>query len=196
VLEPAGTKGTHGTAREEPETLSRIIAELNERLGLNLGPEHRVTLGQMMEKLHEDAGLDAAARVNTRENVRLTFDQKVEHVVQEIAGIERDRLQSEDKSVRASTSGPGSPGSQEKRDRKGRRRPSDDSMQRTALRAAADAGRQAHGLGSLPEQRNKVQVSWSTAATARSLPETASRSRRRDPRPPPSRRRPPSRCRA
>ena len=33
----------------------------------------------MMEKLDDDA-----ARVNTRENVRLTFDQKVEHVIQEI----------------------------------------------------------------------------------------------------------------
>ncbi|MBI2365989.1 MAG: ATP-binding protein, partial [Deltaproteobacteria bacterium] len=64
--------------------LSRIIAELNERFGLNLGPEHRVTLSQMMEKLDDDAALDAAARVNTRENVRLTFDQKVEHVIQQI----------------------------------------------------------------------------------------------------------------
>ncbi len=84
VLEPAGTKGGHDAAPEELETLSRIIADLNERFGLNLGPEHRVTLGQMMEKLDEDAALDAAARVNTRENVRLTFDQKVEHVIQEI----------------------------------------------------------------------------------------------------------------
>ncbi|MGO8867308.1 MAG: RNA-binding domain-containing protein [Alphaproteobacteria bacterium] len=84
VLEPVGTKRVHGTAPEEIETLSRIIAELNERFGLNLGPEHRVTLGQMMDKLDEDAALDAAARVNTRENVRLTFDQKVEHVIQEI----------------------------------------------------------------------------------------------------------------
>ena len=84
VLDPVGTKGRHGTAPEEMEALSRIIAELNERFGLNLGPEHRVTLGQMMEKLDGDPGLDASARVNTRENVRLTFDQKVEHVIQEI----------------------------------------------------------------------------------------------------------------
>jgi len=84
VLDPAGTKGGHGTVREELETLSRIIAELNERFGLNLGPEHRVTLGQMMDKLDEDTGLDAAARVNTRENLRLAFDQKVERVIQEI----------------------------------------------------------------------------------------------------------------
>jgi len=84
VLEPVSTKSRHGVDAEELEALSRIIAELNERFGLNLGPEHRVTLGQMMEKLDDDAGLDAAARVNTRENVRLTFDQKVEHVIQEI----------------------------------------------------------------------------------------------------------------
>jgi len=84
TLDPVGTKGAHAPAPEELETLSRIIAELNERFGLSLGPEHRVTLGQMMEKLDDDAALDAAARVNTRENVRLTFDQKVEHVIQEI----------------------------------------------------------------------------------------------------------------
>src|SRR5438132_8046611 len=66
------------------EALSRIIAGLNERFGLNLGPEQEATLGQMMERLGDDAALDAAARVNTRENVRLTFDQKVEQVIQEI----------------------------------------------------------------------------------------------------------------
>ena len=37
-----------------------------------------------MEKLDGDPALDAAARVNTRENVRLTFDHKVEQVIQEI----------------------------------------------------------------------------------------------------------------
>jgi type I restriction enzyme R subunit len=84
VLDPVGTKGIYATMPEEIETLSRIIAELNERFGLNLGPEHRVTLGQMMERLDGDPALDAAARANTRENVRLTFDQKVEHVIQEI----------------------------------------------------------------------------------------------------------------
>ena len=37
-----------------------------------------------MDKLDGDAALDAAARVNTRENVRLTFDHKVDQVIQEI----------------------------------------------------------------------------------------------------------------
>jgi type I restriction enzyme R subunit len=84
VLDPVGTKGTYGMAPEEMEALSRIIAGLNERFGLSLGPEQEVTLGQMMERLGDDAALDAAARANTRENVRLTFDQKVEQVIQEI----------------------------------------------------------------------------------------------------------------
>ena len=84
TLDPIGTKDAHGHVPEEIETLSRIIAELNERFGIELGPEHRVTLSQMMERLAGDAALDAAARVNTRENVRLTFDHKVEQVIQEI----------------------------------------------------------------------------------------------------------------
>jgi type I restriction enzyme, R subunit len=84
VLDPVSTKSGYEGGPEELETLSRIIAELNERFGLNLGPEHRVTLGQMMDRLDTDAALDASARVNTRENVRLTFDQKVEQVIQEI----------------------------------------------------------------------------------------------------------------
>jgi hypothetical protein len=84
VLDPIGTRPGPGPTPEEMESLSRIIADLNDRFGLNLGPENRVTLGQIMEKLDDDAALDAAARVNTRENVRLTFDQKVEHVIQEI----------------------------------------------------------------------------------------------------------------
>ena len=84
TLDPQSTKGGYVLPPEEMESLSRIIAELNERFGLNLGPEHRVTLNQMMERLDGDPALDAAARVNTRENVRLTFDHKVESVIQEI----------------------------------------------------------------------------------------------------------------
>ena len=84
VLDPMGTKDVHGPQAEEMETLSRIIAELNERFGVQLGPEHRITLGQMMDRLAGDAALDAAASVNTRENVRLTFNHKVEQVIQEI----------------------------------------------------------------------------------------------------------------
>jgi type I restriction enzyme R subunit len=83
-LEPTRTKQHYGIPPEELEPLSQIIAELNERFGLNLGPEHRLTLGQMMDRLDADAALDASARANTRENVRLTFEQKVEDVIQQI----------------------------------------------------------------------------------------------------------------
>ena len=84
VLVPVATKGPRNAEAEELETLSRIIADLNERFGSDLGPEHRVTLEQMIDRLDDDAALDAAARANTRENVRLTFDHKVERVIQEI----------------------------------------------------------------------------------------------------------------
>ncbi len=84
LLDPVLTKDRHGLDDEEMEPLSRIIADLNERFGLHLGPEHKVTLGQMMKRLDGDAALDASARVNTRENVRLTFEHKVEDVIQEI----------------------------------------------------------------------------------------------------------------
>ena len=83
-LDPVRTKDPHTPAEAEIEPLSRIIAELNERFGVELGPEHRVTLSQMMARLDSDDALDAAARVNTRDNVRLTFDHKVEQVIQEI----------------------------------------------------------------------------------------------------------------
>jgi len=83
-LAPVMTKDQRGGQEELLEPLSQIIAELNERFGLNLGPEHKLTLGQILQKLNEDATLDASARVNTRENIRLTFDHKVEDAIQEI----------------------------------------------------------------------------------------------------------------
>jgi len=84
VLDPVGTKGAHGAAPEEMEALSRIIAELNDRFGLDLGAEHRVTFGQVLDRLHADDALDVAARVNTSENVRLAFDHKVEQIFQDL----------------------------------------------------------------------------------------------------------------
>lgn len=83
-LEPMRTRDRRGEGEEELEPLSQIIAALNERFGLNLGPEHRITLEQIRDALDRDPGLDASARVNVRENVRLTFDPKVEDKIQEI----------------------------------------------------------------------------------------------------------------
>jgi len=83
-LAPAQTKDGHGPSAEQVEPLSRIIAELNERFGIQMSAEDRVCLDQAMTRLNDDPALEAAARVNTRENVRLTFDHKLEDVVQQI----------------------------------------------------------------------------------------------------------------
>jgi len=83
-LHPMRSKRLFGPDEEDLEPLSVLIKELNERFGLNLGPEHKVTLEQMIDRLDQDKALDASARVNTRENVRLTFDHKVDDVIQQI----------------------------------------------------------------------------------------------------------------
>ena len=89
-LDPVRTKEQEQRTPEELEALSRIIADLNERFGIELGPEHRVTLGRMLDRLGEDAALEVATRVNTLENVRITFDHKVEQVIQEIVDLNFD----------------------------------------------------------------------------------------------------------
>ena len=86
-LDPVRTKEQGASTPEELEALSRIIADLNDRFGIELGPEHRITLGRMMERLEEDPALEVATKVNTLENVRITFDHKVEQVIQEIVDL-------------------------------------------------------------------------------------------------------------
>ena len=90
ALDPVGTKETRPSTPEELEALSSIIADLNERFGIELGPEHRVTLVRMLDRLGEDAGLEVATRVNTLENVRIAFNYKVEQVIQEIVDTNFD----------------------------------------------------------------------------------------------------------
>ena len=89
-LDPVRTKEPGQRTPEELEALSRIIADLNERFGIELGSEHRITLGRMMERLEEDSALEVATRVNTLENVRITFDHRVEQVIQEIIDLNFD----------------------------------------------------------------------------------------------------------
>ncbi len=87
TLDPVATKEPREASGEELEALSRIIADLNERFGIELGPEHRVTLSRMLERLGEDTALEAATRVNTLDNVRIAFDHKVERLIQEIVDV-------------------------------------------------------------------------------------------------------------
>ena len=59
----------------------RSIADLNEDYGLEPEPGYRVTFGRGMGWPEEDTSLDAAARVNIPQNVRITFDHKVADVI-------------------------------------------------------------------------------------------------------------------
>ena len=83
-LVPINEKGRHHPSPEEIEPLSLIIKELNERFGIELTEEDRLCLSQVMSKLEQDPALDASCRVNPRENAELTFEHKVEDVLQEI----------------------------------------------------------------------------------------------------------------
>lgn len=82
-IDPISTKSGHETI-EEIEALSKIIKDLNQRFGIDLGPEHRVTLAQILERLDKDLALEHAVRVNTLENIRLTFNYKMQEIIQEI----------------------------------------------------------------------------------------------------------------
>ena len=83
-LAPMTSTAMQRPPEEELAPLSRIIAELNKRFGIELGDESRATLGHVMQKLEGDAALDAAAKVNTRDNVWESFKHKVDHLLQEV----------------------------------------------------------------------------------------------------------------
>ena len=83
-LDPMRTKEPSELPPEELEALSRIISDLNERFGIEMRPEHRITLGRMMDRLEEDTALGRVVECNTLENVRIAFDHKVEEVIQDI----------------------------------------------------------------------------------------------------------------
>ena len=74
VVDPIGAQDPHGANPEMMEPLSQIIAELNERFGDQAA--NSAAVGQVMEQLNADPGLAASARVNTRDNLFLTFRQK------------------------------------------------------------------------------------------------------------------------
>ena len=83
-VSPMTSKGVQAPPEEDLEPLSRIIAELNKRFGIDLGDGGQATLGQVMQKLEGDAALDAAAKVNTRDNVWESFKHKVNQLLQEV----------------------------------------------------------------------------------------------------------------
>lgn len=86
-LEPMGDRGDRagGAAPgEELEPLSRIIQELNERYGANLGPEDRITLGRILDKAEKKEALRLSVENNTEENARLAFETVVTDLLQDL----------------------------------------------------------------------------------------------------------------
>ncbi|MFC2085767.1 RNA-binding domain-containing protein [Bacteroidota bacterium] len=84
VIPPAGVEGTGRVRPEDLEPLSQIIEELNARFGASIGEENRSTLEEIVRQLNSDAALDTSAKVNTRENVKLTFEHKLGDIFQNI----------------------------------------------------------------------------------------------------------------
>ena len=82
-LDPAG-EGIVRTADEVLEPLSEIIRELNERFGADLGPEDRITLERVADKLRDDESLRLSVENNTEENARLAFETKIKDLLQDL----------------------------------------------------------------------------------------------------------------
>jgi type I restriction enzyme, R subunit len=82
ILDPIGAKGGMEPAVEEIEPLSVIIRELNERFGTDFNESDKVFVSQLEEQLIGDPVLENSARVNTPENFRLTFNNAVSEIVQ------------------------------------------------------------------------------------------------------------------
>jgi type I restriction enzyme R subunit len=84
-LEPRGGKDPRPPSEHEKERLSAIIQELNDRFGAGLTEKDRISLEHLESQLTGDPSLQAAARSNTRENVRLTFEQRAKDQLQDMA---------------------------------------------------------------------------------------------------------------
>jgi type I restriction enzyme, R subunit len=84
-LDPRGPKDPWATTESAKERLSAIIQELNDRFGASLTEKDRISLEHLENQLTGDPSLQAAARSNTRENVRLTFEQRAKDQLQDMA---------------------------------------------------------------------------------------------------------------
>jgi type I restriction enzyme R subunit len=83
-VKPVGAKGAYEPTPEEIEVLSKIIKDLNERFGTDFSEDDKVFIEQLESRLIGDPVLENSLKVNTRENFRLTFDNVVNDVVQDM----------------------------------------------------------------------------------------------------------------
>lgn len=84
ALEPQKAKALYQMSPDEIEALSKIIKDLNERFGTDFSNDDKVFIEQLESRLISDPILENSLQVNTRENFRLTFDNVVNDVVQDM----------------------------------------------------------------------------------------------------------------
>ena len=70
--------------RSTMELLSEIIDELNRRFGTDFTEEDKVCIRNLEERMDKSDALQASLRVNSRENLRLTFDHVINNQLQEM----------------------------------------------------------------------------------------------------------------
>ena len=83
-LDPVKTAGTGNLRIEQIEPLSQIIQDLNSRFGTDFTEDERVFIQQLENKLDQNPALQASLQVNSPENVRLTFNQITNDLMQEM----------------------------------------------------------------------------------------------------------------
>lgn len=72
-MDPAITESTGGKQEDETELLSRLIADLNERFGLNLTDADRIWFEQQQQHYANDPDLMEVARANDYDNFEMHF---------------------------------------------------------------------------------------------------------------------------
>lgn len=87
-LDPIGPKVGYLSTPEELEALSQIIKTLNERFGTDFKQEDYISVVRNVEeKVANNPALKASQKVNSPENLRLTFEQVVNDHLQDIIDI-------------------------------------------------------------------------------------------------------------
>jgi type I restriction enzyme, R subunit len=83
-VSPITAAGTGSPSAEQLEALSHIIQEINQRFGTDFSEDERVFIERLEIKLDESKPLQASTRVNSPENIRLTFNNITSDLMQEM----------------------------------------------------------------------------------------------------------------
>lgn len=83
-LDPIIAAGTGNPPVEDREPLSVIIEQLNQQFGTNFTEDEQVFIEQLEHKLDNSDSLQASLKINSLENVRLTFNNLTNEFMQEM----------------------------------------------------------------------------------------------------------------